>query len=119
MMEALSSPKTSVLKRATRRNFPQDGILHSHRRENLKSYITERESVAETSCFPVSRIPGDVWGPQSQWFWPNKDNDFLPELWKSVEGTDVFSFVYRDVLEPGTNYFYRETNYTSITNFSV
>jgi hypothetical protein len=28
----------SVLTRATRRNNPEDIILHSHRRENLKSY---------------------------------------------------------------------------------
>jgi hypothetical protein len=27
-----------VLTRATRRNNPEDAILHSHRRENLKSY---------------------------------------------------------------------------------
>jgi hypothetical protein len=29
----------SLLTRATRRNIQEDGILHSHRRENLKSYI--------------------------------------------------------------------------------
>jgi hypothetical protein len=36
--KALSSSKTSVLTTATRRNISEDGILHSHRRENLKSY---------------------------------------------------------------------------------
>jgi hypothetical protein len=38
MMEALSSSGTSVPTRATRRNNREDTILHSHRRENLKSY---------------------------------------------------------------------------------
>jgi hypothetical protein len=36
MTEAMLSSETSVL---TRRNIPEDDILHSHRRENLKSYI--------------------------------------------------------------------------------
>jgi hypothetical protein len=39
MKEAQSSSETSVLTRATRRNVSEDTIFHSHRRENLKSYI--------------------------------------------------------------------------------
>jgi hypothetical protein len=39
MMQAIGSFETSVRTRVTRRNIPENGILHSHCRENLKSYI--------------------------------------------------------------------------------
>jgi hypothetical protein len=37
-MDAKCSSETSVHTRSTQRHIPENGILHSHRRENLKSY---------------------------------------------------------------------------------
>jgi hypothetical protein len=39
MKTAVRSSEMQVFIRATRRNITKEGILHSHRRDNLKSYV--------------------------------------------------------------------------------
>jgi hypothetical protein len=53
MVEARRSTETSVLTRVTRRNIPDDSILRSHLRENLKSYI-ENTVFRKLDLFPFS-----------------------------------------------------------------
>jgi hypothetical protein len=48
-MEAIRSSETSVLTKTTRRQIPEDDFLHSHRRENLKSYILQNSMEPEGS----------------------------------------------------------------------
>jgi hypothetical protein len=56
MKEAPSFSETSVLKRATRRNIQEKTILHSHRRENLKSYETSILTRATQRNIPEDTI---------------------------------------------------------------
>jgi hypothetical protein len=57
MKEALRSSKMSILPRGTQRNIPEDTILHSHCRENLKSYIEEYIS-SELLVPPALQVKG-------------------------------------------------------------
>jgi hypothetical protein len=57
MEEALlSSSETSVLTRVTWLNIPEDGVLHSHRRESLKPY-TALLPVCHNCPFEVGSRP--------------------------------------------------------------
>jgi hypothetical protein len=38
MVSSAMLRRVALVRSATRRNIPEDTILHSHRRENLKSY---------------------------------------------------------------------------------
>jgi hypothetical protein len=51
MMDAKRSFETSVLTSATRRNISEDGILHSLRREKLKSYILPYMFHLKNNCW--------------------------------------------------------------------
>jgi hypothetical protein len=55
MMVAIGSSETSPLITATLRHIPDDGILHSHRREYLNSYIVGVKTILR-SC--VSSLRG-------------------------------------------------------------
>jgi hypothetical protein len=68
MMEAVCSTETLVLTRATRSHITEDGIRHSHRHENLKSYkkyiveswISDKQWNRRTHCIHNTCRYGDA-----------------------------------------------------------
>jgi hypothetical protein len=63
LMKATRSSEMSVPTWATRRHIPEDGFLHSHWGENLKSYTNSFASVfsqllqySNAACSPVARL---------------------------------------------------------------
>jgi hypothetical protein len=64
MMEGIRSYEKSVLTRDTRRNVPEDGILHSHHHKNIRSCAIYHSLQVTTACIMASRsvvsLP-DLW----------------------------------------------------------
>jgi hypothetical protein len=75
-LQKIRSSETSVQIRSTRRHIQEDGILHSHRREDLKSYISLNFALTyEFSCglvifiwrlFPSTNVRGPWELPNEQ-----------------------------------------------------
>jgi hypothetical protein len=65
-LEAERSSETSVHKRSARRHIPEDGILHNHRCENLKSYNFTFTSSLFSREFVSGRMSCWTWASVSR-----------------------------------------------------
>jgi hypothetical protein len=82
-MEALSSSETSILTEAKRPNIKEDAILHSHHRENFKSYI----EIFLLSCYTC--ILRTLWLGASSPFDQLKPCLFLRVVWPARASDSV------------------------------
>jgi hypothetical protein len=79
MKDPKRTTQTSFFKRATRRNISEDGILHNHRRENLKSYNAQMLTVGR-----FTKVTSDI-------FTAKKEAACATGLYGITKGCDVSS----------------------------
>jgi hypothetical protein len=104
-MDAICSSETSVHTRSARRHIPEDGILHSHRRGNLKSYIVFfwlrileyvqhwAENNYLESNLPVNSTAFVKGPPCTYWNWKSDEGIICVPWWWPLEWIETRSGV--------------------------
>jgi hypothetical protein len=111
-METIRSSNTLDYTRSTRRHIPEDDILHSHRLENLKSYID-----STMYYIPGESIVGDAWKSQLSKVSSNncisqrsKNWDSFKRCWLDPEGLHISP--------PGVSILHQHISVMAAANFT-